>query len=191
VFIKCGDFIYVHLVVDNGLETVEAITKLSKRVSKLEVMFGSLKEVKETKMAMEAEAIAKLDKVFGRGKKAKEPHKQNEVILIDSDSSLEFYEDTLKKPSNYLVNKRPHKTWGKKIPISCFKKNKGSTSKPKMVSWYLPTKHSSSSDYAYDSSSSDESNDAKGHVQVKKRSLSKVSSPRSQRIKNCVLLEAS
>ena len=59
-------------------------------------MFGSLKEVKEKKMAMEAEAIAKLDEVFGRGKKAKEPHKQNEVILIDSDSSLEFYEDTLK-----------------------------------------------------------------------------------------------
>ena len=150
-------------------------------------MFGSLKEVKEKKMAMEAEAIAKLDEVFGRGKKAKEPHKQNEVILIDSDSSLEFYEDTLKKPSNYLVNKRPHKTWGKKITISCFKKNKGSTSKPKMVSWYLPTKYSSTSNSSGDSSSSDESYDAKGHDQVKKRSLSKVSRPRPPRIRNCIL----
>ncbi|PWA84902.1 hypothetical protein CTI12_AA153900 [Artemisia annua] len=56
---------------DKGLENLEAIAKLSKRVSKLEVMFGSLKEVKQAKMAMEAEAIAKLDEVFGKGQEGR------------------------------------------------------------------------------------------------------------------------
>ena len=105
---------------------VSKLESLGKRVSKVEVMYGSLKEVKEEKLAMEAKAIAKLDAIFGRPKEAQEPPKQNEVIVIDSDSdtSLEFYEDTLKKPSASLVNKRPPKTWAKKIPISSISKKK-------------------------------------------------------------------
>ena len=80
------------------VKRVSKLESLGNRVSKLEVMYGSLKEVKEEKLAMAAEAIAKLDAVFGRPKEAEEPPKQNEVIVIDSDSdtSLEFYEDTLK-----------------------------------------------------------------------------------------------
>ena len=45
-------------------------------------MYGSLKEVKEEKLAMEAEAIAKLYAVFGRPKEAQEPPKENEVIVL-------------------------------------------------------------------------------------------------------------
>lgn len=126
-----------------------------------------------------AKGYSKLDAIFGRPKEAQEPPKQNEVIVIDSDSdtSLEFYEDTLKKPSASLVNKRPPKTWAKKIPISSIYKKKGSRSKN------IP----SSLDSIDDSSSSDESYDAKGHVQLKKRRMSKVSAPRPPRITNCVL----
>ena len=102
------------------------VEALGKRVSKLESLGKRVSKVEEEKLAMEAKAIAKLDAIFGRPKEAQEPPKQNEVIVIDSDSdtSLEFYEDTLKKPSASLVNKRPPKTWAKKIPISSFSKKK-------------------------------------------------------------------
>jgi hypothetical protein len=158
---------------------VSKLESLGNKVSKLEVMYGSLKEVKEEKLVIEAKAIAKLDALFGRPKEAQEPPKQNAVIVIhsDSDTSLEFYEDTLKKSSASLVNKRPPKTWAKKIPISSFSKKTGSRSKN------IP----SSLDSIDDSSSSDESYDAKGHVQLKKRRMSKVSAPRPPRITNCVL----
>ncbi|PWA88859.1 hypothetical protein CTI12_AA117010 [Artemisia annua] len=45
-------------------KVLESLETLGKRVSKFEVMFGSLKEIKEAKMAMEAEAIVKPDEVL-------------------------------------------------------------------------------------------------------------------------------
>ncbi|PWA92691.1 hypothetical protein CTI12_AA077940 [Artemisia annua] len=130
---------FLHIVIDKGLENLEA---LGKRISKLKVMFASLKKVKEAKMAKEAKAIAKLDEDFGRAKEAQEPQKQNNVIVIesDSDTSLEFYEDILKKPSTSLVKKTPSKTRGKTFQSVVFltKTKQTSSSKPKMLSWYLP-----------------------------------------------------